>query len=713
MALDQYSFCPCGSGKKIKFCKCADNLQEMTKVERMMDGEQNVAALDRINQLLKTFPNDAWLHAMKCDLLLRLREIETLEEASAKFIRLQPENPLAQMYRSFLAIMRGNLEEAAVLFWQGISNTGESYHPMVLTVAVNLLTFLARTNRCLPALLQCEYLMDCLGDHESLERIYESILAMDSVSVLARESIPSPSEPENAPWLERFREAYALLSKSRLSQAKTKLEALQREFGPAPEILITLLHCKLLLVDIEGAASICGKLAESNMLPEPQRIYFQALQFDLAPKVSGLEVEDEVCQYVLENESEAEEKIISNRNLIPLNSDQLKQISMAILKEEVPPKFIYGFATPIFEGKYGEANPRLVGGWIAVFGKQTDKPARLVIAESMVGLHKDGPEMLRKELGLKGREVVEKIPSPYTTHISTQVALNQPIENDKQSDFETELKGLAVQGMMSFPFRCLDGKTISEVGGQSAYQQKVQALLLHWESTGVTMLDSRDYAGIYSTQGLAQPKVSAKDDTFDLVGGASYFWIDLNDIDPESLIQLMQSAMNRRVSVVFGELVAKSKSMQWPAELATAARYTTLNMEVRVVRDPTEAEVILEQIYEAGKQLQLPVGNAVLERVEVLAQLGRQNDASLFLQKAFREVPQDPYLLQYLQMMRYEMQQRQMQAAGGEDLGNALMRHGATKAAPSSGLWTPDGAAPESSSSQSGGGGSKLWLPGQ
>ena len=96
MALDQYSFCPCGSGKKIKFCKCADNLQEMTKVERMMDGEQNVAALDRINQLLKTFPNDAWLHAMKCDLLLRLREIETLEEASAKFIRLQPENPLAQ-----------------------------------------------------------------------------------------------------------------------------------------------------------------------------------------------------------------------------------------------------------------------------------------------------------------------------------------------------------------------------------------------------------------------------------------------------------------------------------------------------------------------------------------------------------------------------------------------------------------------------------------
>ncbi len=116
MALDQYSFCPCGSGKKIKFCKCFENLQEMVKVDRMIEGDQSIAALDRINLLMKTFPSDAWLHALKCALLLKLREIESLEEASAKFIRLRPDNPLALLYRALLAIIRGNSEECATLY---------------------------------------------------------------------------------------------------------------------------------------------------------------------------------------------------------------------------------------------------------------------------------------------------------------------------------------------------------------------------------------------------------------------------------------------------------------------------------------------------------------------------------------------------------------------------------------------------------------------
>jgi predicted Zn-dependent protease len=72
----------------------------MAKIDRMVDGDQSVAALDKINQLLKTFPNEAWLYAYKCEIQLKLRELEGLEETSAKFIRLQPDNPLAKLFRS-------------------------------------------------------------------------------------------------------------------------------------------------------------------------------------------------------------------------------------------------------------------------------------------------------------------------------------------------------------------------------------------------------------------------------------------------------------------------------------------------------------------------------------------------------------------------------------------------------------------------------------
>ena len=42
MALDAYSLCPGGTGKKIKFC-CPDLLSELEKIDRMIEGEQFIA----------------------------------------------------------------------------------------------------------------------------------------------------------------------------------------------------------------------------------------------------------------------------------------------------------------------------------------------------------------------------------------------------------------------------------------------------------------------------------------------------------------------------------------------------------------------------------------------------------------------------------------------------------------------------------------------
>ena len=159
-SLDQYSLCPCGNGKKIKFCKCHEHLPEMQDIYRMISGEQNVAALDRINTTLKTMPSEPWLLAMKCDLLLRLGELESLEETSAKFIRLQPDNPLAKLHRAMVAIVRGNTEEGASLLLQSIADSGETIHPMTAMVGMNLIEFIGQRGSILPALLHAETLLD-------------------------------------------------------------------------------------------------------------------------------------------------------------------------------------------------------------------------------------------------------------------------------------------------------------------------------------------------------------------------------------------------------------------------------------------------------------------------------------------------------------------------------------------------------------------------
>ena len=55
MAIDAYSLCPGGTGKKIKFC-CGDFLPELQKIDRMFEGEQYLACLKHVDRLLAQEP---------------------------------------------------------------------------------------------------------------------------------------------------------------------------------------------------------------------------------------------------------------------------------------------------------------------------------------------------------------------------------------------------------------------------------------------------------------------------------------------------------------------------------------------------------------------------------------------------------------------------------------------------------------------------------
>jgi len=168
-------------------------------------------------------------------------------------------------------------------------------------------------------------------------------------------------------------------------------------------------------------------------------------------------------------------------------------------------------------------------------------------------------------------------------------------------------------------------------------------------------------------------------------------------------------------------LAAAITATKWPEELEISADYTSLALRTRSSKSFEEAEKLLEQMYEKGKVLGVPIGNVVLERADVLQQLGRPEEAGTFLRKALTEVPRDPVLMQFVQMQMMRMQQQQAGGGGGRgaDVGPALARHGAqapTPASSSSGLWTPDQGAPEPQgkpSGASGSGGSGLWIPGQ
>jgi hypothetical protein len=50
MAIDPYSPCPGGTGKKIKFC-CSELMGDLEQIERLTEGQQYAAALAEVDRL--------------------------------------------------------------------------------------------------------------------------------------------------------------------------------------------------------------------------------------------------------------------------------------------------------------------------------------------------------------------------------------------------------------------------------------------------------------------------------------------------------------------------------------------------------------------------------------------------------------------------------------------------------------------------------------
>ena len=69
MEIDVYAPCPCGSGKKLKFC-CAPIVEEMAKVARLQAGDQPRQALALVEKLAKANPTNAWVATTEAELLI-------------------------------------------------------------------------------------------------------------------------------------------------------------------------------------------------------------------------------------------------------------------------------------------------------------------------------------------------------------------------------------------------------------------------------------------------------------------------------------------------------------------------------------------------------------------------------------------------------------------------------------------------------------------
>jgi tetratricopeptide (TPR) repeat protein len=97
--MDPYAPCPCGSGKKVKFC-CQKLLPEMERIERLQENQPETA-LALLNKLEQTHGGNPWVVTTKAGTLMQQGEFASAKIALLKFLREHPDHPRANALYAF------------------------------------------------------------------------------------------------------------------------------------------------------------------------------------------------------------------------------------------------------------------------------------------------------------------------------------------------------------------------------------------------------------------------------------------------------------------------------------------------------------------------------------------------------------------------------------------------------------------------------------
>jgi len=714
MQVDAYQYCPCGSGKKIKFCKCADNFKDLDKIDRMISGGQLVAALDRINQLLQTSPSAAWLLSLKAQILYQLQEFDALAETANRFWKLKPDNQLALWLMTVCETVREpSVMNAAKFFLDGVSEVRDVIHPFGKTAGMMLIQRLVMEEKQLSALLVTDLLSTLFKSSEPSEMFYQMTRELETSTYL-RIHPYLYDKAGNVSWNERLQEVRSLLRSHRIPQAYLKLQSLNREFADQPVLLSMLVTCELYRCDSAAAARYAERLAKNESLPRHDRAYFQALAFALAPVASGASLNQEGLLFDLTDEKEEQITHLLNHSSQfeqwQMASDEIRLEIAQFIGEEIPPKSIYHFFSPYKIQVDGEpAEVECSTAILAIFGKQTDHPARLLVQHTKDS-HRTGhliDEML-KTLNLNPAD--SKFAAEEVQSISMNYLMVPFIRNTATAKHSTEhernvlrlkLKGVVHERIKLASLPCLDGKSVAETIGSAQYQIKLLGMLLFFLSHEERTFGIQDFDQLVAEFQIEPlPRIEPRED-LNGISPAELHFIDIAKMPAKVIIPFASYVYSMRLSSLYPELIKRLQQSDVPNDPPGMIPELLLMMQFSIADNLRDRLSKLEEIIALHAEAKKPIGQMAIMGANLLLSNGESAEADAWLKKYYEKYPDDPVLLTFLQQLIAQA------PPTAQPLSATLPTPPGQDAA--GGLWIP-GEANEPNPASSGG--SKLWLPG-
>jgi tetratricopeptide (TPR) repeat protein len=407
MALDPYSICPCGSGKKLKFC-CADIAGPLEQVYKLMEAGQRQSALDQTEKLLATHPDKAALLSLKSSLQSQLGMHEQAAATIEQFVQRHPDNPIALADKAILEVQHTGARAGVEWLQQALTVGHEGIMPQVYEAIGIVAEALAAEGYWQAARAHGILQFQLQPEDEQARRFITRLLALPAMPTLCKEDLPLLPAPFDVPWKAEFDAALHEVDHLRWSVAEDKLTTLgERAANQSPPLWQNLAVLRSRLGDVPGTLEALRKLTASPGLPQHEAVEAEALAQLLDSTTADDTIDEVRVELQINDIDRLLELLAADRRASRIPSEALQH-----REGEVPPRAVFllldralpasGVDLPY------EAVP-LVIGQMLIFGRETDRAARLVLDTDRNRLAQTQQllaEMTADTLGAAGPETV-------------------------------------------------------------------------------------------------------------------------------------------------------------------------------------------------------------------------------------------------------------------------------------------------------------------
>ncbi len=198
MAQDPYASCPCGSGKKFRWC-CQEIYQDIDKAYSLNADGQHEAALRVMDELVKKHPANSEAWGRQAAMLYANGRVEDAERALQKAFELNPDYPFGYLLRGQFRENEGEIAGAVLLYRKAADRYGPEARDILAQVYMLIAECEAKLNRPVAGRAALEIMLHLHPNEEARQGFDETFGEGSRLPAAARRKYMLQPLPATAP----------------------------------------------------------------------------------------------------------------------------------------------------------------------------------------------------------------------------------------------------------------------------------------------------------------------------------------------------------------------------------------------------------------------------------------------------------------------------------------------------------------------------------